>query len=64
MVEKLHSKTNAGSKDVEHYLKEKINSMAHLRTNLLALEDRLAEYNTSLEEQDYVIEGLKRKASE
>ena len=38
IVEKLHAKANNGSRNVEHYLKEKINSMAHLRTNILALD--------------------------
>ena len=36
--------------------------MAHLRTNLLALEDKMEEYNNSLQEQLFVIEGLKRRA--
>ena len=36
--------------------------MAHLRTNILAIGDKVAEYDTSMEEQLYVIEGLKRKA--
>ena len=36
--------------------------MAHLRTNILAISDKVAEYDTSMEEQLYVIEGLKRKA--
>ena len=36
--------------------------MAHLRTNIVSIGDKIAEYDTSMEEQLYVIEGLKRKA--
>lgn len=38
--------------------------MAHLKTNILSINDKIAEYDTSMEEQLYVIDGLKRKAHE
>ena len=38
--------------------------MAHLRTNITSLSDKIAEYDTSMEEQLYIIEGLKRKSHE
>lgn len=38
--------------------------MAHLRTSLLSLDDKLQQYTTSIEEQYYVIEGLKRKGQD
>jgi hypothetical protein len=49
---------------VEGYLKEKISAMAHLRTSILGLEDKLQEYSTSIEEQQFVMEGLKRRGRE
>ena len=38
--------------------------MAHLKTNILSLSDKVAQYDTLMEEQLYVIDGLKRKAHE
>lgn len=38
--------------------------MAHLRTNIISINDKIAEYDTSMEEQLYVMDGLKRKANE
>lgn len=64
IVEKLHMKTEGGSQEVEGYLKERIGAMAHLRTSILAVEDKLQDYNTSLEEQLFVMEGLRRRAEQ
>ena len=45
-------------------MKDKINAMAHLRTNIISIGDKIAEYDTSMEEQLFVMEGLKRKSHE
>jgi len=38
--------------------------MAHLSSTLMNLEEKHKQYNTSIEEQEFVIEGLQRRLSQ
>ena len=62
ILEKLHNRSSYSNRDVELYLKERISDMSVLRANLLTIDEKLEEFDILIEEQNYIIEGLRSKS--
>ena len=61
---RLRQKTSKGERGVEEGPRDRIDGMAHLRTRISQVDQQLADYDEAIEEQHFVVEGLKGRSQE